>query len=110
MTMSILEEAVREWREAPFPRGSAVDSLDEVHADLALYDTWVAECVLPYLQHGVWEPAVPDVLGAIDALTNQVEELSTSGTEDLEAAESYLAYASLLRSVYVAFLHAGGAQ
>lgn len=104
MTMGNFEEVVREWREEPFPRGSAVDALDEVHADLALYDTWIAESVLPYVDRGLWEPAVPDVLGALDELTSQVAELRTTGTEDKEAASRYLAYADLLRAVYVAFM------
>ncbi|MGL4297728.1 MAG: hypothetical protein ACRCW4_01490 [Candidatus Neomicrothrix subdominans] len=102
--MSNFEEAVRQWQEALFPRGSAVDALDEVHADLALYDTWVAESVLPYVDRGIWEPAVPDVVGALDELTRQVEELRAKGTEDPDAASGYLAYAELLRAVYVAFV------
>jgi hypothetical protein len=100
-----LEEAVRVWRKAPFPLGSAVDALDEAHADLALYDTWVAESVLPYVERGIWEPAVPDVLGAIDELVGEVGDLYASGTEDPDAALGYLAYAELLRAVYVAFMH-----
>ncbi|WP_370246877.1 hypothetical protein [Nocardioides sp.] len=104
MTMANFEEAVREWREASFPHGSALDVLDEVHADLVLYDTWVAESVLPYVDRGIWEPAVPDVLGALDELIRQVEKLRAEGTDDLDAACAYLAYAELLRAVYVAFV------
>lgn len=107
MTMSNFEEVVREWREEPFPRGSAVDALDEVHADLALYDTWVAESVLSYVDRGIWEPAVPDVLSALDELISQVEQLRRTGSEDEEAASRYLAYGDLLRSVYVAFMREG---
>lgn len=107
MTMSNFESVVREWREAPFPRGSAIDALDEAHADLALYDTWVAESVMPYIDRGIWEPAVPDVLGALDEFTRQVDELRATGTEDLDAASGYLAYAKLLRAVYVAFVQEG---
>lgn len=108
--MSILTEALRIWREAPFPPGSALDALDEAHADLALYDSWVAESVLPYVQTGLWEPAVPDVISALDNLVEDVEELLAGRTEDAEAASLYLAYAEVLRSVYVAFLQEGAAR
>jgi hypothetical protein len=104
MKMSTLQESVRTWREAPFPRGSAVDALDEAHADLALYDTWVAESVLAYIDRGIWEPAVPDVLGALDDLVRRIEELRAAGTDDPEAVSRYIAYAALLRAVYLAFL------
>lgn len=106
MTMSDLIQAVRVWREEPFPPGSAVDALDEAHADLALYDSWVAESVLPYIQRGTWEPAVPDVLAALDTLVREVEGLLADGIEDPQAASRYIAYAELLRSVYLAFLQA----
>lgn len=107
-TMNAFEDAVQAWRDAPFPRGSAVDALDEVPADLALYDTWVAESVLPFIDRGIWEPAVPDVLGGLEDLTGQAEELRSALTEDLEVLSAYLAYAKLLRSVYgAAFLREG---
>lgn len=102
--MSTLHQAVRAWRETPFPRGSTVEALDEAHADLALYDTWVAETVIPFVERGIWNSAVTDVLGALDDLTRQVGDLRSAGTEDSEAADSYMAYAGLLRAVYLAFL------
>lgn len=105
--MNALGDAVQTWRETPFPRGSAVDALDEVHADLALYDTWIAESVLPFIDRGIWEPAVPDVLGGLEELTGQVERLCSAGIEDLKLLSAYLAYAKLLRSVYRTFLREG---
>lgn len=102
--MSALDEAIRVWRGTPFPRGSAVEALDEAHADLALYDTWVAETVIPFVERGIWNPAVADVVGALDNLTGQVDELRSAGTDDPEAANGYMAYAELLRAVYLAFL------
>lgn len=107
MTMGDFEKAVRAWHEAPFPRGSVVDSLDEAHADLVLYDTWVAESVLPYIERGHWEPAVPDVVAALDALTQDIEARRDTGTEDPEAVSAYLHYAALLRAVYLDFLREG---
>ncbi|WP_156786302.1 hypothetical protein [Microterricola viridarii] len=102
------EGAFQSWRDAPFPRGSSRDPADEVHANLALYDTWVAESVVPFMDRGIWQPAVPDVLGALENLGGQVQELRRAGTEDLEALSAYLAYADLLRTVYRAFLRRGG--
>ena len=104
MTMKTFETNIRVWRETPFPRGSAVDALDEMHADLALYDTWVAESVLPYVERGRWEPAVPDVLAALDALTRDLDALRGARTDDPEAVSAYLAYAALLRTLYESFL------
>jgi hypothetical protein len=91
--MSILDESVWAWRNTPFPPGSSNDALDEVHADLALYDTWVAESVLPFMDSGVCAPAVPDVLGALDEVTRRIRELD-SATADPDAV---LAYAAFLR-------------
>ncbi|GAB2718046.1 hypothetical protein GCM10027038_15500 [Arthrobacter bambusae] len=102
------EGAFQSWRDAPFPRGSSIDLLDEIHANLALYDTWVAESVLPFMDRGIWQPAVPDMLGALENLVRQVEELRYAGTEDLEAVSAYRAYADLLRTVYRVFLRQGG--
>jgi hypothetical protein len=97
-------DTVRAWREAPFPPGSSIDVLDEIHADLALYDSWVADSLLPYLDHGVWSPAKVDVLGSLDALTQQIEELNSDQISDTQAVAHYLNYTELLRAVYAAFL------
>ncbi len=102
--MSTFEETVRNWREASFPQGSEVDALDDIHADLALYDSWIAESVVPYVDRGIWEPAVVDVLGALDELILRTKALQRTGIDDRSAAASYLAYAEMLRRVYRAFL------
>jgi hypothetical protein len=107
--MPSLDEAFRAWRDAPFPRGSVVDALDEAKADLVLHDSWVAESVIPFVEHGRWEPAVPDVLGALDRLMHDVAALDAAGTRDQEAAAGLRSYAALLREVYVAFLAEGEA-
>jgi hypothetical protein len=102
--MTGFEELVREWRDAPFPPGSTVDALGEIHDDLALYDIWVAESVLLYVKRGVWEPAAPDVLGALDELTRRAMSFSPASTDDSVAISGYLGYAEILRTVYSAFL------
>jgi len=61
--MSDFEAAVATWRSQPFPSGSINDALDELHADLVLADTWVAEAVIPFVDHGALQPAHVDVIG-----------------------------------------------
>lgn len=107
MTMDAFGDIITAWREASFPPGSDNDQLDEVHADLALFDTWVAAAVLPYLHSLVWEPVVPDVFAALDRLEQSLGELELDAG-DRERANSYAAYALLLRRAYSAFLQVGG--
>jgi hypothetical protein len=102
------QETFHAWRNAPMPCGSAADELDELHADLVLYDTWVAGSVLPFQDRGIWQPAVPDVLAALEDLIREVEGLQSAGTRDLESASAYLAFANLLHSLYQAFLREEG--
>lgn len=54
--MDHFSRAVEAWRREPFPPGSATDALDELHADLALADSWLAEAVIPFVDRGVFEP------------------------------------------------------
>ncbi len=105
--MITLEDAVARWRRTSFPPGSAHDALNELHANLALYDTWVAESVLPFVNQGVWEPVIPDVLAALDGLSGEVSGLRFTKESDKETAQRYLDYATALRTVYAAFLNAG---
>ncbi|GAA1753285.1 hypothetical protein [Agromyces humatus] len=107
MTTEALDaQLVAVWRDAPFPPGSNNDQLDELHADLALIDTWVAESLLPYLHSRTWEPAVPDVFGALDQLERSLGQLEL-GPEDRQQSGRYLEYALLLRGAYDAFLRMG---
>jgi hypothetical protein len=46
------QEAYAAWRLQPFPSGSTNDEIDELHADLALVDSCVAETVLPFVERG----------------------------------------------------------
>jgi hypothetical protein len=50
------EEAVSLWRERSFPAGSEDDDLDELHADIALADSWIADAVIPYVDAGLFNP------------------------------------------------------
>jgi hypothetical protein len=103
MDMDTFEDKVVAWRNAPFPPGSAHDPLDEAHADLALVETWVADSLLPYIDHQVWRPAVPDVFGALDEIERSLAGMDL-GPDDRALAGRYVAYVSLLRTAYEAFL------
>jgi hypothetical protein len=93
------------WRALPFPPGSADDELDEIHADLALADHWVAESVIPFVEHGRHEPARPDVLAEVTHLITRAQGRERAGnTERINLARQYRAYAMSLLCVYTDFL------
>lgn len=70
------QEAYASWREQTFPSGSSCDALDEIHADLALADAWVAETVIPFIQHGVYRPAQVDVVGTPEKIRDRAIQLA----------------------------------
>jgi hypothetical protein len=100
-----LNHEVAEWRSKPFPAGSSNDAVDELHADLVLIDSWVADSVIPFVQEGRHTPAAVDVLGAIDRLQEQIAQLMSITASDTRLSlENYQAYAECLSGVYRAFL------
>lgn len=99
------EGAYTAWRNQPFPVGSRVDALDEVHADLVLVDTWVAQTVIPFVEEGRYRPAQVDVLEKLQEVRDRASALSKSGSADEKRLVSdYLRYADLLKSVYESLL------
>lgn len=109
--MGAFEEAVASWRNQTFPPGSKVDSLDELHADLVLADTWVADAVIPFVEHGFVAPVVVDIVGETRDLLRRATELARdSAGEDLHTAKAYGEYAALLLRVYEAFLACASSQ
>ena len=107
--MGTFLDAYAEWRNRPFPPGSTDDLLDELHADLALTDTWVAESVVPYVERRVYQPAKADVIGTLGSLCRRAVELGVGRRiEDAQVTESYRDYAELLMRVYQGFLEAQG--
>lgn len=103
--MTDFHNAYRLWKKQPFPSGSSWDALDEVHADLALADAWVADTVSPFVEHGVYRPAQVDVIATLEKIRQQAIQLGAKGDEeDKMLAEDYAKYAELLQSVYQAFL------
>lgn len=107
--MADFQHAYELWKEQPFPSGSSWDALDEVHADLAVADTWVADTVIPFIEHGVYRPAQVDVIGALEKIRDQAIQLKARGEgEDKRLAEEYAKYAELLHFVYQSFLRKSG--
>jgi hypothetical protein len=103
--MGEFEAAVVAWREAPFPSGSDLDELDELHADLVLADTWVAESVIPFVERGVHDPARVAVIDNLRKLDERAIRLMKScGLEHQRQADAYRRYIELLRRVYQGFL------
>ena len=109
--MREFEDAYSSWRGQPFPSGSSRDALDELHADLALADTWVAETVIPYVENGLRRPARVDVDTELRRLRTRAVELGQVGdAEDRRLANSYRDYAGLLLHLYAAFLDTLGVE
>jgi hypothetical protein len=97
--MANLADAYAAWRRQPFPHGSADGVVDELHADLALADSWVAESVIPFVERARFMPAGPDVLHELRKMHDRAAAL-----RDPARATEYLTYIALLSDVYGAFL------
>jgi len=103
------EEAYSDWRRQPFPTGSHLDALDELHADLALAHAWVAESVIPFIERGRVIPAKVDVIGTLREIRGRSAELAeTLGGDESRLAKDYVVYAHLLELVYEGFLSRSG--
>ncbi len=106
--MTELTESYERWQQQRFPDGSATDAVDELHADLALADAWVADSVIPFVEDGVHQPARIDVLAELGELRRRASDLASSITpDDRELVEVYAAYLDLLADVYEDFLDSG---
>jgi hypothetical protein len=97
------QDAYEAWIEVPFPIGDANDRLGELHDDVALADTWVAESVVPYFKEKRFVPAVPDVLQELRTLRERAVALG-----EADGAPEYVTYIDLLANVYQSFLEEGG--
>ena len=103
--MSDFEDAYIAWRSRPFPPGSEHDSLDDLHADLALADGWVADSVIPYVERGIFQPAQLDVIEELGKLRDRAVELrGAGGKHDPTLSDTYRDYVDLLLRVYEGFL------
>jgi hypothetical protein len=107
------QDAYRAWRSEPFPNGSVDDDdVDELHADLANVDDWVAGPVVTFFNHGeVVEPpgSAVRVFGALIELRGRARLLAVSAKGDGRSqAEKYERYVEHMELVYRAYLRAAG--
>jgi hypothetical protein len=103
--MSDLDDIYESWRSRSFPPGSAVEALDELHADLALADAWVAEYVVPFVEQGQFSRPEVQVITTLHNIRERARDLERSGgAESQELAGEYGGYVDLLERVYRAFL------
>ena len=68
-----LGPAYATWRRTPFPIGSGSDEVEELHADLAMWDAFVAEAVIPMEGGRRYDPGVHDQAAAVEDLRRRIE-------------------------------------
>jgi hypothetical protein len=102
--MTTLLDAYRRWSDEPFPPGSIRDDIDELHADLATVDHWVADMVIPYVEDGRRFPLKVDIDGGLQHLRRRLLHLRASASgKDLVLRDRYSKYAALLDAVFRAY-------
>lgn len=90
------------WRNLAFPEGSPVDSIDELKADLALVDVYVADTVIPFRDGRGWMAPVVDVPRAIANLEQRIDaSLAAAQPVDRDLLIRYHDYCAALRQVWV---------
>jgi len=99
-----MDSAYREWRHAPFPEGSSVEELGELHADMALVDEWLIQIVIPYMEYRVINPHVVDLERSVAELESRLGTLTPSVLESDEPAAARLRnYLGLMMRAVVEF-------
>ena len=104
--MTTFVSAYASWRAEPFPPGSTRDDLDELHADLALIDTWVADTVVLYAERGVLAPpAKVDIRQGIRRLAERLDNLPRTDKDPQSEAllAAYERYLALTAEVFEAY-------
>src|SRR5215831_10674288 len=99
--------AYRAWTQAPFPVGSEIDELNDVHGDLHVVDEWVLAAVYPFAEHRTVAPLRVDIDGGLSRLRSRITALrrNLSGPA-AKRADDYLAYLDLTAAVYSEFVKA----
>jgi hypothetical protein len=102
--MTSFDDLYTRWRGVPFPLGSHQDDLDELHADLVLVDTWVADTVVPYVERGVITPPQVDIGAGIRGIRDRAAALREGASgADQATLKGYLDYIDLIDKLYTAF-------
>ena len=98
-----LGEEYEAWRRMPFPTGSSNDDIDELHAELATWDAFVAEAVIPMERGRPYDPGIHDQAAEIRHLRSRIEALTpTVAGEDRESLVAYREYCDSLMAVIAA--------
>ncbi|MFI9380644.1 hypothetical protein [Kutzneria sp. NPDC052558] len=98
------------WRAAPVPQSGSLEESADIRVGLMVADHYVST-VVPFVQRGVFQPAVPDVLEFLDRLVERIDKLiEEADSETVEIARYQHAYAMLQRTVYSQFLELGSGQ
>ncbi|MDX6719622.1 MAG: hypothetical protein QOJ63_1876 [Solirubrobacteraceae bacterium] len=106
--MTELPQSYDRWQRQPFPTGSRTDAIDELQADLALADAWVADSLIPFVEDGVYDPARIDVIAELGDLRRRATDLAMSVSADERGlVDDYAGYLDLLLDVYQDFLDNG---
>jgi hypothetical protein len=109
--MPDFEESYRRWRDAPFPSGSTNDAVDELHAQLAQWDAFVADEVIPVAEGHAHKPGIGsayDIAKELELLRAGIEALAERvGPDDQALLRQYDDYVSLLTEVYSVALTRG---
>ena len=75
------ETAYARWRGLAFPPGSSSDLVDELHADLAYWDSMVADTVLPVAEHGQpYDSGVVDLDAGLRAVADRIAAVSVAAS------------------------------
>jgi hypothetical protein len=102
--MTSFEGLYRRWRGVPFPPGSHRDDVDELHADLALVDTWIVDTIVPYAENGVITAPRVDIGAGIKGIRDRAIALCEGASdEERDILNRYLDYVDLIDMLYAAF-------
>ena len=91
----------------PFPEGTNRDDIDELHAELAYWDSMVAEVVIPMTKGVPYDEGALDLAVGVEDLLGRIEALrSTADEAGRDVLGSYANYARSLAAVIAARRHA----
>lgn len=95
-----LSDAYERWQAQPFPPGSELDELDELHAELGYADAMLAECAIPFVTEGRYTPMPTQALQELDHVIERSRVLESDAVpETARTAAAYRVYAELLKAV-----------
>ena len=100
--MSRFTNAYQRWLQEPIPPGSGVDTIDELHAELAQWDAFVADLAVPYSKGAEVAQPVYDFGEAIAQLGNRLRQSERLRPADASTLDRYVNYLHLVAEVFAA--------